>query len=94
MTPLPNIAALRRALDGGFGPAEQLIARRRAMAADGIWISEVGDAALRERAAAVDAVPPAARGPLHGVPFAVKGNSTSPACRPPPPARILLMYPR
>ncbi|MFZ5654500.1 MAG: allophanate hydrolase [Pseudomonadota bacterium] len=75
--PLPDLAALRRALDSGRGVAalaEQLIARRRATAADGIWISEVGDATLRERAAALDALPPAARGPLHGVPFAVKDN--------------------
>ncbi len=75
--PLPDIASLRRRLDGGCGVAalvEQLIARRRAVTADGIWITEIPDAALRERAAALDALAPAARGPLHGVPFAAKDN--------------------
>jgi len=75
--PLPDLAALQRALCGGttaLALAEQVIARRRAVTADGIWISEVPDAALRERAAALDALPRAARGPLHGVPFAVKDN--------------------
>ena len=72
--PLPDIATLRRGLDGGLGVAalvEQLIARRRAVTADGIWITPVPDAALRERARQLDAGP---RGPLHGVPFAVKDN--------------------
>lgn len=75
--PLPDLAALQRALCGGttaLALAEQVIARRRAVTADGIWISEVPDAALRERAAALDALPLASRGPLHGVPFAVKDN--------------------
>ena len=75
--PLPDISALRRALAGGLpaqAMAEQVIARRRAVAADGIWITGIPDAELRASAAALDALPPAARGPLHGVPFAVKDN--------------------
>lgn len=74
---LPDLHTLRRALADGLtaqAVIEQLIARRRAVAADGIWIAEIPDAALRARAAALDALPSAARGPLHGVPFAVKDN--------------------
>lgn len=74
---LPDFGALRQALSSGTtarAVAEQVIARRRAVTAGGIWITEVPDDALRERTAALDALPPAARGPLHGVPFAVKDN--------------------
>ncbi|MBC7162171.1 MAG: allophanate hydrolase [Immundisolibacter sp.] len=72
--PLPDLHTLRRALaDGQTAQAviEQVIARRRAVAADGIWITPVPDAALRERARQLDAGP---RGPLFGIPFAVKDN--------------------
>ena len=75
--PLSDLSTLRHAWGGGVTVlelAEQVIARRRAVTASGIWITEVSDAALRERAAALDALPHAARGPLHGVPFAVKDN--------------------
>ena len=75
--PLPDLRALRRVLARSVtaqAVAEQVIARRRAVTADGIWISEVPEATLRERAAALDALPRAARGALHGVPFAVKDN--------------------
>ncbi|NCU00268.1 allophanate hydrolase [Candidatus Macondimonas diazotrophica] len=75
--PLPDLSALQRSLANGTtaqAVAGQLIARRRAVTADGIWITEVPDAVLRDRAAALDALPPAARGALHGVPFAVKDN--------------------
>ncbi|ANX05514.1 allophanate hydrolase [Immundisolibacter cernigliae] len=72
--PLPDLHTLRRALADGLtaqAVIEQVIARRRAVAADGIWITPVPDAALRERARQLDAGP---RGPLFGVPFAVKDN--------------------
>ncbi|MGD9983847.1 MAG: allophanate hydrolase [Porticoccaceae bacterium] len=72
--PLPDLHRLRRALADGLtaqAVIEQVIARRRAVAADGIWITQVPDAALRERARQLDAGP---RGPLFGVPFAVKDN--------------------
>lgn len=75
--PLSDLSTLRHAWGGGVTVlelAEQVIARRRAVTASGIWITEVSDAALRARAAALDALPDAARGPLHGVPFAVKDN--------------------
>ncbi len=75
--PIPALSTLRLALSGGTTAqalVEQVIARRRAVTADGIWITEVPDAALGARAAALDALPPAARGALHGVPFAVKDN--------------------
>lgn len=74
---LPDIHALRRTLTDGLpaqAVAEQVIARCTAVTADGIWIHRVPDEALRARAAALDALTPAARGPLHGVPFAVKDN--------------------
>jgi allophanate hydrolase len=72
--PLPDLHRLRGALADGLtaqAVIEQVIARRRAVAADGIWITPVPDAALRERARQLDAGP---RGPLFGVPFAVKDN--------------------
>jgi allophanate hydrolase len=76
-SPLPDLHALRRALAAGLTAQaliEQVIARRRAVVADGIWITPVPDAGLRERAAALDALPLAGRGPLFGVPFAIKDN--------------------
>ncbi|HMM73356.1 MAG TPA: amidase family protein, partial [Rhodocyclaceae bacterium] len=75
--PLSDLSTLRQAWGGGVTVlelAEQVIARRRAAAATGIWITEVPDDDLRARAAALDGLPAAARGPLHGVPFAVKDN--------------------
>ena len=75
--PLPDLGTLRQAISCGStarAVAEQVIARRWAVTADGIWITEVPDDELRERATALDALPRAARGPLHGVPFAVKDN--------------------
>ena len=72
--PLPDLQTLRSALAGGLtvqAVVEQVIARRRAVAAGGIWITEVSDAALRTRARQLDAGP---RGPLFGIPFAVKDN--------------------
>ncbi len=75
--PALDLAALRRALAGGRSVAElieTLLPALRASDADAIWITRVPDAALRARAAAIDALPATARGPLHGVPFAVKDN--------------------
>jgi allophanate hydrolase len=72
--PLPDLQALRSALAGGLtvqAVVEQVIARRRAVATGGIWITEVSDAALRARARQLDAGP---SGPLFGIPFAVKDN--------------------
>lgn len=75
--PLPDLSGLRRRLAAGEtvrALAEQVITRRRRLAGAGIWITEVPDAALHQRAAELDAVPADARGPLHGTPFAVKDN--------------------
>ncbi len=75
--PLPDLADLRRRLAAGDtvrALAEEVITRRRRLAAGGIWITEVPGASLLERAAGLDALPADARGPLHGVPFAVKDN--------------------
>ncbi len=72
--PLPSLHVLRTALATDLtAPAvvERVIARRRAMTAAGIWITPVSDQALRERARQLDAAP---RGPLYGIPFAVKDN--------------------
>jgi allophanate hydrolase len=52
---------------------EELIVERRKHAAHNIWISEVGDDALRERAGALGKLDPASL-PLYGIPFAVKDN--------------------
>lgn len=76
-TPALDLAALRSALAGGRSVAElmaTLLPALDARAADAIWIARVPEAALRARAAALDALPAAARGPLHGIPFAVKDN--------------------
>ena len=53
---------------------ESLLPRLAASDADAVWITRLPDAALRARAAELEALPPAARGPLWGVPFAVKDN--------------------
>ncbi|MBI2783515.1 MAG: allophanate hydrolase [Gammaproteobacteria bacterium] len=72
--PLPTLHGLRAALATGLtaqAVAEQVIARRRAVTAEGIWITPVSDQALRERARQLDAAP---QGPLFAIPFAVKDN--------------------
>ena len=53
-----------------------VLARIAAAGDDHVWISRVPDETLLAAAAALDAVPPAARAgqPLYGVPFAVKDN--------------------
>ena len=56
------------------GLVERLLPRLAASDGDALWITRVTDAALRERAAELEAMPPAARGALWGVPFAVKDN--------------------
>ena len=52
---------------------EELIVERREHAANNIWISEVSDASLRERAQSLANVDPASL-PLYGIPFAIKDN--------------------
>jgi len=52
---------------------EQLLAARRAHTANNIWISEVGDDALRARARELAHVDPESL-PLYGIPFAIKDN--------------------
>jgi allophanate hydrolase len=52
---------------------EFLIKRRRQFQAHGIWISEVEDNVLRERAAQIAALAPDSL-PLYGIPFAIKDN--------------------
>ena len=62
---------------GGLGPVqlvERLLPRLAASDGDAVWISRLPAAALQARAAALEALPPAERGPLWGVPFAVKDN--------------------
>jgi allophanate hydrolase len=53
---------------------EEFLERNAATGAANVWIHEAEAAALRERADALDARPVAARGPLHGIPVAVKDN--------------------
>jgi allophanate hydrolase len=52
---------------------EQLIVERRKHAANNIWISEVSDASLRDRARSLAGLDPASL-PLYGIPFAIKDN--------------------
>lgn len=75
---------------GRLGPVqlvERLLPRLAASDGDAVWISRLPDAALQARAAALEALPEAKRGPLWGVPFAVKDNidaaplPTTAACR-------------
>jgi allophanate hydrolase len=52
---------------------ESLIATRNDFAAHNIWISQVGDDALRARARQLDGIAPDSL-PLYGIPFAIKDN--------------------
>jgi len=52
---------------------EQLIAARRVHTPNNLWISEVGDDALRARARALTGIDPQSL-PLYGIPFAIKDN--------------------
>ena len=52
---------------------EQLIVERRRLTANNIWINEVSDASLRERAQLLASVDPRSL-PLYGIPFAIKDN--------------------
>ena len=52
---------------------ESLIATRGESNAHNIWISQVGDDALRARARHLDGIDPASL-PLYGIPFAIKDN--------------------
>ncbi len=78
-----EIASLRRAfLDGAAtagGLLDRVVARIAGCDDPALWISRVGEAAVRERARALDAAAAADPGliaglPLFGVPFAVKDN--------------------
>jgi allophanate hydrolase len=72
-----TITSLReRYASGDLKPSrliESLIAARRSFDSHHIWISHVGDDALRARARELDGIDPAAL-PLYGVPFAIKDN--------------------
>lgn len=73
MLGIARLAAMYRA--GDTDPSsvvEEIIARRAAAADPAIWITPVPDAALREAARRLAALP--VRGPLWGIPFAVKDN--------------------
>ncbi len=62
---------------GRWSPAdlvEALLPRLTASDDDSVWISRVPEGALRARAAQLAAMPEDMRGPLWGVPFAVKDN--------------------
>jgi allophanate hydrolase len=52
---------------------EQLLVERRRHAANNIWITELDDETLRERARSLSAIDPQSL-PLYGVPFAIKDN--------------------
>jgi allophanate hydrolase len=77
-----DVLALRAALAHGATRAadvvEQVLHRISARGDDPTWITRETDAALRARAAELDAMPASARGPgglpLFGIPFAVKDN--------------------
>jgi allophanate hydrolase len=56
------------------GLVEALLPRLAASDGDAVWIARTAPEALRARAAALEAMPEAERGPLWGVPFAVKDN--------------------
>ena len=63
--------------EGDLAPSsllERLLPRLAASDGDAVWIARVPDRMLRARAAALEAIPPAGRGPLWGVPVAVKDN--------------------
>ena len=62
---------------GALSPSrlvDALLPRLVASDGDAVWIARVPADALRARAATLEAMPPAERGPLWGVPFAVKDN--------------------
>ena len=62
---------------GALSPSrlvDALLPRLAASDGDAVWIARVPADTLRARAAALEAMPPAERGPLWGVPFAVKDN--------------------
>ena len=72
-----TLDALQAFYAGGGSPvaiAEAVIARIQAVGDPATWISRPDDAALRKAAAALAEIPAAGRGPLFGVPFAVKDN--------------------
>ena len=78
-TDLPlDLTRLRAAYaEGGLTPSgllEGLLPRLAASDGDAVWIARVPDHGLRARAAVLEAIPPGERGPLWGVPFAVKDN--------------------
>src|SRR3954454_4541371 len=60
--------------EGAHAVVETFAARRAAADVTNVWIHATGDAALRARADELDALPADARGPLHGVPVAIKDN--------------------
>jgi allophanate hydrolase len=75
---IPRMLQISRLQDayraGSLDPlalVEQLIARRAAGPDPAVWIAPVPDEALRDRARALSTLP---RGPLWGIPFAVKDN--------------------
>ena len=53
---------------------EALLPQLAASDGDAVWIARVPADTLRARAAALEAMPPAERGPLWGIPFAAKDN--------------------
>src|SRR5215213_9725431 len=78
-TDLPlDLTRLRSAYaDGTLTPTgllDGLLPRLAASDSDAVWITRVPERTLRAHVAALEAVPQAERGPLWGVPFAVKDN--------------------
>jgi allophanate hydrolase len=77
-TPSPSISALLTALRTGLTTPTQLVDavadRIEAGGDDGVWITTVDLAGLRERAAQLEADPAARELPLYGIPFAVKDS--------------------
>jgi allophanate hydrolase len=78
-TDLPlDLTRLRAAYTDGRltlpGLLDGLLPRLAASDGDAVWIARVPERTLRARVAALEAVPRAERGPLWGVPFAVKDN--------------------
>ena len=73
-----DLTRLKKAYaEGSWTPArlvEALLPRLAASDADAVWITRLPDAALLARARALEALPVTRRGPLWGMPFAVKDN--------------------